>query len=299
MAAEKVEMTQKLYRPTAEARELAERLFKESGMEFERDFFAHVFATYELQQMKNGLGAGYQKILSQLEYNTKSIVEAFTSVLNTEQAERLQIAEGYDDKIAKLAAELAEQQDEIVRLKKVQAETAEQAAKVMDENTELRKYTANIEKLNIKNEEILSENKERIEKLSKMVADGQDAVIKKQELEARISEISKISEKYKEDIAAAEKSMAALRMTYDEQIRQLQVRHEEELQREAERAEIAKEKALTVAERQHTADIRRMLDEMGELRKEIHAQQLLIAEQRQKLAEKTNTVPKRNPRTEN
>jgi hypothetical protein len=82
-----------------ETRELAENLFRESGIEFEGDFLGHVMATYELQQMKNGLGAGYQKQITQLEYHMKSVVDSFTSMLQMEQGDRIQLAEGYEEKV--------------------------------------------------------------------------------------------------------------------------------------------------------------------------------------------------------
>ncbi|AKG36073.1 hypothetical protein [Paenibacillus durus] len=266
---EKAAKTQKLYKPTVEARELAERLFKESGIEFEGDFFAHVMTTYELQQMKNGLGAGYQKQISSLEYHMKSVLEHFTSMLQTEHSERTQLADGYEEKVTGLAAELSIQQDEIAELNNMLKEAAEQSGKLIDDNTELRKYTANIENLNAKNEEILAENKERIERLSKMVADAQDAVIQKQELEARISEISKISEKQAEELAAERKAAEALESAQEERVKQLSEQHKDELERAAERSEIAQEKAILAAERKHSEEVRKLYDEMDKLRQQL------------------------------
>lgn len=285
------EKTQKLYKTNVAIREKAEQLFRDSGFEFEGEWFGYVMSTYELHTLKSGLGAGYQKIIAQAEYHTKSLIDALTAIVTTEAGERTQLLEEHAEKVAQLSDEITAQQDELSALNKLQRETALEAGKIADENAELRKYIANLENLNGKNEEILKENKERLEKLAEMVADGQDAVIQKQDLEYRISEISQISIKQAEELATLQESKEALRAVHEEQLRQLDAKHADDLQRAAERADLAQERAIMAVRRelteqadkerselmkqmqaedkQHTAEIRQLLDEMDKLRQQV------------------------------
>jgi hypothetical protein len=289
------EKTQKLYKTDTDARELAERLFEESGIKFEGDFFAHVMSTYELQQMKNGLGIGYQKQISSLEYHMKSVVDTFTAMLSTEAGDRLQLAEGYEAKLSGLAVELSTQQDEISEYKKREQLMSEEQAKILKRSEDQVKEIASLGQINDKNEEILAENKERVERLSKLVADGQDAVIQKQEIEARISEISKISEVRAKELLDARDAIEALRLAHEEQLRQLIVKNTDEqqifaeraenihsgellalerrLQQEhiAERSELARE--IRQTEKDHAVEIRKLYGEMDNLRQQLSAVQ--------------------------
>ncbi len=291
MSENKAEKTQKLYKTTSEARALAEQLFNESGIAFEGEFFAHVMATYELQQMKNGLGAGYQKQISSLEYHMKSVIEHFTSMLQTEQSDRVELAEGYEGKLINLANEVTEQQNEISILTKNLTETTEQAGKSMDEIRELRKYISNIENLNVKSEQILTENKERIERLSKMVTDGQDAVIQKQELELRISKISQISDEQDKEIKrlvaehqrVMEQHTVQLQETKDRHKRELEetvAHHVRELKDTQIRSDLETEKALVTERRNlqdqistehnlHITELRKLYADMDSLRQQL------------------------------
>jgi len=281
------EKTQKLYKTDTEARELAERLFRESGIEFEGEFFAHVMSTYELQQMKNGLGVGYQKQISQLEYHVKSVVDLFLSMLNTEHGDRIQLSESYEEKLNGLALELSNQQDEIKEYGRREHLMNEEQAKLLKITEDQLKEIANIGQINGKNEEILAENRDRIERLSKMVADGQDAVIQKQDLEQRISEISKISNDLTKQLNDEKEVVEALRIAQEEQIKQMQEKHKETLERANDRAEIAKEKALLfaqdqaskergelmkqfqISEKDSSAEIRNLYSELDRLRQQL------------------------------
>ncbi|QQZ64580.1 hypothetical protein JI735_34700 (plasmid) [Paenibacillus sonchi] len=280
MAEEKLEKTQKLYKPTVAARELAERLFKESGIEFEGDFFAHVMATYELQQMKTSLGAGYQKQISSLEYHLKSVAEHFTSMLQTEHSERQELIEGYEEKVVNLSGELTAQQDEISHLKHKLAESDEHAGKTLDENTELRKYITSIENLNSKNEQILIENKDRIERLSKMVLDGQDAITKKQELETKVSELLQISNEQNRTI----EQMTASQKEFSEAVKRDQKKAEEQhadrlketklsAKLEADQAMVELKRVLqdelAAARNEHASDLRKLYAEIDGLRQQL------------------------------
>lgn len=284
------EKTQKLYKTDMDARELAEKLFRESGIEFEGEFFAHVMATYELQQMKNGLGAGYQKIISNAEYHAKSLIDALTSIIQTEQGDRIHLSEVHEEKLNDLANELSTQQDEIIGYREREKLMIEEQAKLIKLSADQQKEIAATQQINEKNETILTENKERIERLSKMVSDGQDAVIQKQQMELRISEISEISKQQAKDLKEASESLEALRMAQEEQIKQLMDKHTDELLRAGERADIAQEKAVFVirreltdladkerteftkqlqaVEREHSTEIRRLYGEMDKLRQQ-------------------------------
>ncbi|NHN33195.1 hypothetical protein [Paenibacillus agricola] len=263
---EKIERTQKLYKPTIEGREKAEKLFRESGILFEGDFLDHVMSTYELQQMKNGLGAGYQKQISSIEYHVKSLVDHFTSMLTTEQGDRIQLSEGYEEKLNELALQLSVQQDELTEHKKIEQLMKEEQKGLEKDLVDLQKESGNLTQINNKNEEILVENKERIERLSKMVTDGQEAVLQKQELESKIFEITKLSEKQAEELQASREVIESIRLVHEDQIKMLTDKHADELQRAAERAILAQETALLTIERRLTEEF---TNERLELSREI------------------------------
>jgi uncharacterized ubiquitin-like protein YukD len=263
---EKIERTQKLYKPTTGGRELAEKLFRESGILLEGDFFDHVMSTYELQQMKNGLGAGYQKQISSIEYHVKCLVDHFTSMLTTEQGDRVQLSEGYEEKINELALQLSVQQDELIEHKKNEQIMIEEQTRLAKQIIDLQKESGNLTQINNKNEEILVENKERIERLSKMLTDGQEAVLQKKDLETKIFEISKLSEKQEEELQASKEIIESIRLAHEEQIRMLADKHADDLQRAAERAKVTQEAALLAIERKLTDE---HITERSELSREI------------------------------
>ncbi|OBZ15841.1 hypothetical protein A8L34_27725 [Bacillus sp. FJAT-27264] len=288
---ERADKTQKLYKIDQAAREKAERLYRESGFEFEGDFFAHVISIHELQQMKDGLGAGYQKIISNAEFHAKSLVDAITSIIQAENIDRIALAETHEEKVAGLASELYAQQDEITQLKRLHQDATEQAAQSMDENAELRKYINNIESLNAKNEEILAENRERIERLSKMVTDGQDAINQKQELEFKISEISRISDQQSRELKEAQKAAEEEVRHFHDDLTRMENQCAEKIQNITERAEIAQERAvlavrreledqanneraeltkqLQTSQRESNAEVRRLYEEVDKLRQQL------------------------------
>ncbi|MFB5269351.1 hypothetical protein ACE41H_21565 [Paenibacillus enshidis] len=270
----------KAYKVFDHVKEKVEDLFKQSGIEYEGDFLEHMASIYEMQQLKSGVGAGYQKQISTLEYHTKSVVDMFVSLIQTEAADRLQIAEDYEGKLGDRAAEIMAQQDEITRLNQALLGATEIINKQEKEIAETRQLVEALQKSSSKDEQILTENKERIERLSKMLSDTTNRVNQAVALEQRFTELTELTERQAREIAEAEAV------------------YEERLQNAAERAEIAQEKALAAAERKHTAEIRALLDEASELRKQLHAQHLLTAEQRQQIEAQKPKAERGKPKGE-
>ncbi len=299
MSNENGEKTQKLYKPTLEARELAERLFQESGFKFEGEFFAHVMSTFELQSLKNGLGAGYQKQISQLENHMRSVVDMFSAMLQTEAGERIQLSEGFEQKLNDRAEEIFAQQQEISEGKKREQLLAEEHARYLKLTADQQKDIANLQQINEKNEQILAENKERIDRLSKMVTEQSEAAMKSKELEDQLSKMTKISESHLKDLSEAREVTEALRTAHSEQIRQLESKHTSDLERTAEKAEIAQErsilairrelseqaekerselmKQIQISERERGAEIRSLYGEMDKLRQQVSDLQQKLA----------------------
>lgn len=289
MAEGKVERTQKLYKPEVEGKALAEELFKASGIENEGDFLTYVMEFYKFNQIKDSLGAGYQKQISSLEYHAKSIVELFTSMLQTENSDRRQLTEDYEAKITKYTEEISAQQDEVSQLKHNYDDITDQLSKTINDNMELRKYIASMETLNSKNDEILAENKERIERLSKLVSDGQDAIAKRQELESKMNEmlqqskeqsmtIEKMSiehKEYSDSVERTKKSMEeqhAVRLKEAKQIVKLEADQAMvDLRREL-------QDELSTAQKEHAKDLRQLYMDIDSLRQQLSdAKQAAIA----------------------
>jgi hypothetical protein len=270
----------KSYKIFGQQREKVEDLFKQSGIEFEGDFLDHMASVYEMNQLKTGIGAGYQKQITTLEYHTKSIVDSFLSMVQTETADRLQVSEDYEGKLEVRANEVFAQQQEIRSLIN---ELDEKATESSDLKLKMKEQTQLIEALqksSAKDDLILIENRDRIERLSKMLTDSTDAVDHAKLLEQRFTELTKITEDQAKQLTEAQTQRELLERQHEDVIEALTSKHADELARGVERAEISQEKAVLAARRdlmeqvekergENNADIRRLYEELDKLRQQL------------------------------
>ncbi|KQY90950.1 hypothetical protein ASD24_24445 [Paenibacillus sp. Root52] len=270
----------KAYKVFDHVKEKVETLFKESGIEFEGDFLEQMASVYELNQLKTGVGAGYQKQISMLEYHTKHIVDSFVSLIQNEASDRLHITEEHEEKLGKLSLELSAQQDEINSLNSALKGSTEIIAKQEKELEDRDKLIIALQKSAEKDEQILAENKERMDRLSKMLSDNNDKVNRANEIEEEFTELTELTKKLENDLLNAEKSALEAKQQYEEELKRKDIAHQEQLMVASERAEIASEKAVVKIQRELTeqaeidrrdanAEIRRLYAELNDLRKQV------------------------------
>jgi chromosome segregation ATPase len=270
----------KAYKIFDNVREKVEALFRESGIDFEGDFLEHMASVYELNQLKTGVGAGYQKQITTLEYHAKSVVDIFVSMIQTEAADRISISEGYEEKIVDIASEIRTQQDEIKRLNQALAGTSGIIAKQEEDISEARKLTVTLQKSAAKDEQLLAENKERIDRLSRMLSDTTERVTQAEALEQRFSELTWLTEDQAKKLEKANTDLKAVSAEYEATLTKLYERHAEDLKRATARAEIDKERAVLAARRElsdqaekerkeHYAETKRLYSEVDKLRQQL------------------------------
>ncbi|GGG18252.1 hypothetical protein [Paenibacillus abyssi] len=277
---DKIEKTTKAYKVSTDTREKLEELFQDSGFETEGGFIEHVAAVYEMQQLKNG-DAGYQKHIAALEYHTRSTVDLFMGMLQTESAERREMVEGFERKLYDRGNEIFTLQEEILSLKSQMEALAEQKNKIAEENGELRKDIGNLEQINKRDEELLSEYKERNERLSKLITENTEEVNAAKQLRQQVSELIKEKDATDRELANLKGDFQSLQEIKDELLRKLREDHERELQREQERAELAQERAVLAVrtelqDRQdkertsYNESLRKLYDELDRMRQQLN-----------------------------
>lgn len=277
--------TTKAYRLFGQQKEKVDALFKQSGIELEGDFLDHMASVYEMNQLKTGVGAGYQKQISTLEYHAKSIIDSFVALVQVESAERLQIAENYEGKLGDRAAEITAQQQEIIELKETIRNKEKADAELSKKISEQTQLIEALQKSAAKDEQILVENKERIERLSQMLADSAERVGRAEELERQFAELTRINEEQARQLAkdAAEREEAEGK--FREELTRMETDHTVRLRAATERAEVAQEKAVLAAQREFNEIIdkeRREYKEHNEMRdKERREYHEVLAKERQ------------------
>jgi chromosome segregation ATPase len=257
---------------------------------------------FELQQLKTGAAAGYAKQLDELEYHAKRTTEIYMSMLQMEQAERLQLNEDHADKIAQLASELSGLQEENGSLMAELKKEALAGVEYRKQIGEFEKHIQQLQQANERGEELLSEYKARIDSLSKMVTDQQEAVNQAKGLEQRLSDLTRLTTEQMKEIARMETEYerelhqrdefsheAAVRL--EREIEALNTKHADELITAQARAEIAQERAvldarrelskqaeddrsellklLQTSEREHGTEVRLLYAEMDKLRQQL------------------------------
>uniref|UniRef100_UPI0035CEAD67 hypothetical protein n=1 Tax=Bartonella sp. CL29QHWL TaxID=3243522 RepID=UPI0035CEAD67 len=158
--------TTKAYKISPELKEKLERLAAESGLETQEAFIEQMAALYELQRLKEGNGSGYAKQIDELEYHSRRSVELFIGMINTEAAERLELSQQHDEKVASLSAELFVQQEELARITK--------------ENEAREEQIQALKKTDLRNEQLIEEYRSRIDGLTKL-AEANEAEAKEAE----------------------------------------------------------------------------------------------------------------------
>lgn len=306
---EKDSVTTKGYKVKTSTRDYMTNLYRESGFENEGDFLEHVGTIYEMQQAKTT--SGYAKQLTHIEYHLKEVAQAFLGVIHSESAERSILEEKHTEKVTALSSEIGTQYEEIKGLKDEFKAAAEQQAKLVQDNVELRKYITNLEQINSKNDQLLAENKERIERLSKMVTDNTEEVEAAKDLRKQVEELTRQTEQQERQLQDSAEDLQALHEIKDEVIRKQSEDHTRELQRllaeqervnqqEKERADLAQEKAVLQVRQQlqnerekenasHNEQVRKLYEELDKVR-----QQLTAGIQTKSEAAKVNNRPKQD-----
>ncbi|MGM1023530.1 MAG: hypothetical protein ACQEXV_24090 [Bacillota bacterium] len=283
------------YKVHTHVKEKLEELFKQSGIEFEGDFLEHLASVYEMNQLKTGVGAGYQKQITTVEYHVKSIVDSFISLIQTETADRMQLAEGYEDTLGQRAAEISAQQDEIRDLSEQLRQADKDEAELRKQLSEQTLLVETLQKSSSKDEQILAENKERIERLSKMLTDSTEAVDRAKAIEQRFTELTELTDNQAQQLEEAQKAAEAAEKHFSEELARNEALYMERLERAAEKAEIAQQKAVLAlqqelaqehekdrahlfsliqkADSEHNAEVRKLYAEMDKLRQQLAAPQ--------------------------
>ncbi|QNR70558.1 hypothetical protein IAQ67_29310 (plasmid) [Paenibacillus peoriae] len=258
----KEDKVSKGYKVDPEVKEKVERLFEESGLPTQESFLVHMAELFELQQMKS-LGS-YTKDIEQLEYHTSSTVKLFMSMLQSENASRLNLSEQYEEKLTERGNDLFNQEKELHELRSLLKENEETLARQMKDNAEQLTLIEQLRDNKEKSDLLVEEYKEKIDNLTSLIGQYQEAAQENKELSARVAALSINESKQVEVIERLENQISTLQKKAAEEIEQLENRHKEATERLTERLEVQQQRELLKVQGEYQAKIEKMSAEATE-----------------------------------
>jgi hypothetical protein len=264
--------TTKAYKVSPDLKEKLETLFAESGMETQEAFIDHIATLYEMQQLKDGHAAGYKKQLDELEYHTRRSVELFLGMIETEAAERLQSAQEHEEALAERTSVILGQEQEITELKKEVKHQADELAKLTKENQARVQQIEQLSEISRKDNLLVDEYRQRIDTLSGLVNEYKAAGEENQELKAKVSELTLLTEKQAAKITSLERDIAILKEVQEEQLRQREERHREALERLTERKDVERERDLLALRTEYQAKLEKANEDATAKLRELYEQ---------------------------
>jgi hypothetical protein len=219
----------KSFKVTPEFKQKLKDIISESGFGTEDQWLEHVATEYELNQMKE-IVPGYKKILDELQYHKKREAEIFLSILNTESAERFKQQQEYEGKAQAMQLEITGL-NERIQLLVSQYQEMEKIHKALGKEKEgLEKTMQQAEQLQVKNNLLVDEYKEKNDTLLGMVKQGKEAVDQRGQLQQEVDRLTKLTESLNRKIEMLEKQQENDRETYHRDIER--IAKEKELERE-------------------------------------------------------------------
>lgn len=272
--------TTKAYKISPELKEKLERLAAESGLETQEAFIEQLAALYELQQLKEGNGSGYRKQIEELEYHLSRPLALFTSMIETEAAARLDMSQQHEEKVGGLSVELFAQQEEIATLKKEAKAQADELARIAKDNESQIKLVEQLQESVRDKGLIVDQRGQEIATLSSLVNEYKAAADENKELKTEVSRLTTITEKQAKEIDELKIDKQVIDDQRVRELEQLEERHREALERQAERKDVEKERELLAIRTEYhtkfekeqevaTTKIREMYEQRDQLREEI------------------------------
>lgn len=256
--------------------EKAKLVIESSGVST-KDWFAKAVALYEMNAIKQG-STEYTQDLNELEHHTTRIYELITNMMQRSIYLKDSAVKEVSDKLTEKEAVINEFQQQIVSFKE-ELKTKTLLHKQLEaEHKETIEKLKSMETTLENNQALIAEYKEKNDTLSGLLAKYQTFADENEELKRQhADEISTFTIQ----LSAAEQSLNATIQRLEEtqtQLRSDKQKHEEALQLALERKEIERERALVALERdkqaqitslneQHNEQIRKLYDEIAELRK--------------------------------
>lgn len=246
--------TTKAYKVSAEVKEKLEALFTQSGMDTQESFIEHIALQYEMQQLKEGT-TGYKKQLDELDYHTKRVGELFLGMIQTEGAERLELVQGYDEKLTERASVIFSQEQQISEASKLVKQRDEDLAKAQKENADLTIQLGQAQEISRKDNLLVDEYNKRIISLSGMLDENKAAVDENKDLKTKLTELSKLTIEQTEKIQKLESDLQELDGSRLDQLLQQGKRNTEDMQRLTDRKDLEKERELLAVRQEYQAKI--------------------------------------------
>jgi colicin import membrane protein len=273
----------KAYKVSADVKEKLETLFSQSGMDTQESFIEHIAMEYEKQQLKEGI-AGYKKQLDELDYHIRRTNELFLAMISTEGAERLELVQQHEIKLAEIAEVTFSQEQEISDLKKQTKQQEEELAKILKESADIATQLGQAQEMSRKDNLLVDEYSKRIHSLTGLLDENKAAADENKKLKTEITELTKLTDKQAEQVIELEGNIKAMDELRVEQVRQLSERHKEDLERLAERKELEKERELLSVKGEYQDKIEKMNADDNEKLKGLY-------DQINKLRERLETKP--------
>jgi len=256
--------TTKAYKISTELKEKLERLAAESGLDTQEAFIEQLAALYELQQLKDGNGSGYRKQIEELEYHLSRPLALFTSMIETEAAERLQLSQQHDETLTDRAMTIYAQEKEISELGKESKAQAEEIARITKENESQAKLVEQLEASAHDKGLIVEQYKEKVDTLSGLVNEYKAAAEENRDLKTKVSEFTALSDKQVTRVTDLEGDLTTLNGLKIEQLKQQEERHQEALERISERKDIERDRAELSIQKEYQAKLEKANTEATE-----------------------------------
>ncbi|AWP25385.1 hypothetical protein [Paenibacillus sp. Cedars] len=280
----------KSIRVRPEIKQKVEELFAESGLPTEGEFLEYMAQLVEMQQLKEGVAAGYRKLLEEREYHKRRDEEIFMMMIQSEAAARLELTQGHEAVLAERnAAFLAQEQtiaDMTIEMKQLKDEGGRLSKENSDQAKQIAQYEDNTKKSNL----LLEQYEEKNKALSAQLTDFQETMDENKELHRQVDELSRQAEKQTDQIASLEREQQRIEQQHAERIAQLEARHAEELERLKEKLDVQRERELvqarseyqeklekvnaeaTAKQQESTALITKLYEQINELREQLQTQ---------------------------
>lgn len=269
----------KSYKVSPELKEKLESLFAESGLETQEAFLEHVATLYEMHRLKEGSAAGYKKQLDELEYHTRRSVELFLNMIETETAERMQLNQEHEEKLAEHAKVIFNQEQEIGDLQMEAKQKADELARLQKENEALSKQADQLAEISRKDNLLLGEYRERIDTLSGLVNEYKAAADENKDLKRQLTELTQLTKQQSVQIEELQQEVKDLEELSNERLRAQEIRFKEDMERLAERKDFEKERDLLQLRAEYqskfektneeaTAKLRELYEQINQMRRE-------------------------------
>ncbi|MDO3682005.1 hypothetical protein [Paenibacillus ehimensis] len=286
----KVPTVTKSIRVRPEIKQKVEELFAGSGLQTEGEFLEYLAQLFEMQQLKEGVAAGYRKLLEEREYHKRRDEEIFMTMIQSEAAARLELTQSHEAVLAERNAVFLAQEQTIAELTAEIKQLREEVARFAKENGDQAKQLTQFEDITKKNNLLLEQYEEKNTALSAQLTEYQETLDENKMLHRQVDELTRQTEKQAEQIESLEREQQRVEQQHADRIRQLEARQAEELDRLKERLDVQRERELvqtrseyqekleklgaesTARQQEATAQISKLYEQINELREQLQAQ---------------------------